>query len=517
MPDIFEPERYAAQHGEEHAQGQDPAFARLRWVETEDDVPSVFPVATIFRVNSNPPRLFLVDPSGKYELCWQCGERSPQILIGGGGSALSTSADRFWGPGLTGANTTAFQGSVLCADALTARNLRVILDTAPGAGKSWTVTVMKNEVETAITLTISNSEVAGVDNTNEVAFTAGDLVTIRFRPNNTPAVGTIPHYSLEIVGSSNSMHGFASTGSSTSTESVYTAPFRIATSNATEPARQSLVPINATITRLRVELSGAPGAGASYTFQLRKNGSDVGDPVVISGASATGGSIDLAVAIVPGDLLALHSSTTGGPSLRSWCFTLLYEPTTDGESILSGGTTSGPSTGTRQNHLQGGLAVWSTSTSNQRQASGPRSWTLKRLRVKLTTAPGAGNSWNFQAMGGTAGISGLNNALTIAGTDTEGVDASNEDEISDLDLLQLRSISSGTPTTPGNHSWAAIQFVEPANVSPHSHSHGGLQSVLPDDHHKVPPTYVSFGSEPEAGVLNGQALVFAAWVEVLQI
>ena len=60
----------------------------------------------------------------------------------------------------------------------TIKNLRVALDSAPAAGNTCIVTVRKNGVDTALTVTIGDTETIDADTSNTVSFSAGDKLSI---------------------------------------------------------------------------------------------------------------------------------------------------------------------------------------------------------------------------------------------------------------------------------------------------------------------------------------------------
>jgi len=92
--------------------------------------------------------------------------------VSGGGDAFDTDPDRH-------------EQVVVRAGIL--KNLRVkLLDSAPGAGKTWTVTLVKNDGDQALTCTISNPDTDGVDAVNTVAVAVGDLIIWKITPANTP-------------------------------------------------------------------------------------------------------------------------------------------------------------------------------------------------------------------------------------------------------------------------------------------------------------------------------------------
>lgn len=90
-------------------------------------------------------------------------------------------------------NTTERNRELIAPVAATAKNLAVLLTTAPGGTGTNTYTLRVNEVDTALTVTISTTGVSAVDSTNTVSLVAGDRISIKRTATNTPAAtdGTI--------------------------------------------------------------------------------------------------------------------------------------------------------------------------------------------------------------------------------------------------------------------------------------------------------------------------------------
>lgn len=66
------------------------------------------------------------------------------------------------------------------------KNLRVSIATAPGAGKSHTITLYKNGTSTPLSVTISGTATSGYDTTNEVSVSPGDTISLLVTQSGTP-------------------------------------------------------------------------------------------------------------------------------------------------------------------------------------------------------------------------------------------------------------------------------------------------------------------------------------------
>jgi hypothetical protein len=107
-------------------------------------------------------------------------------------NAGSNSADTFLGPYMTTTASTTTESSVqlVMPFAGTVSNLTVNLGTAPGSGGAkWAFTIRKAGTDTSVTCSISGGggNTACSDPTNKVEFAAGELLSLKAKPTNSPA------------------------------------------------------------------------------------------------------------------------------------------------------------------------------------------------------------------------------------------------------------------------------------------------------------------------------------------
>src|SRR5688572_4973285 len=134
--------------------------------------------------------------------------------------------------------------------------LHVLLDTAPGAGTSWDFTVMKNGVATAITLTIADAAVSGTYAGAAVSFAAGDTVSLRAVPTNTPTTGTNLWWNTKCSGTGFPVMG-ANTSNTSNSATQYTSPQAVSnTWNTSVAPREIVVPCAGTFSKLYIQLDG---------------------------------------------------------------------------------------------------------------------------------------------------------------------------------------------------------------------------------------------------------------------
>jgi hypothetical protein len=127
---------------------------------------------------------------------------NPAVLAGTG--QPSTSINHFFAAsgardaGLTSDNAG---NRTVLPSAGTLRNLRIQADVAPGAAKSWIVTVEKNGSDSTLTAQLSGaSQTTASDLSHTVSVAAGDAISIKVAPAGTPAAARIG-WSMELVAS----------------------------------------------------------------------------------------------------------------------------------------------------------------------------------------------------------------------------------------------------------------------------------------------------------------------------
>ena len=73
------------------------------------------------------------------------------------------------------------------------KNFYMKLSTAPGAGNSQTFTLRKNNVNTSLSITISDTDTSGNDLTNQITISDGDILSIKNTQSGSPA-SSLAHY-----------------------------------------------------------------------------------------------------------------------------------------------------------------------------------------------------------------------------------------------------------------------------------------------------------------------------------
>jgi len=340
----------------------------------------------------------------------------------------------------------------------TIRRLRVRVTAAPGTGKSWELRLMKNGSETDVVVTISDSETGNQDTTHEVTVAEGDLLSLRSVPSDTPAFADA-YWSMEAEWDTSQR--FVMTGGNRSTASFTTnymnVPHSTRHTDLPETQAQTLIPLDGKIQELHVYDGSVASQSVRYSIVL--NDSEVTDSRVTSTDGVATKITGLDIDIQPGDKLVVQmtriSGSTGFPAGAK--VAVVFQPDTDGESILSGSSDLDTlTTGTAEyNHLNGYRTNWS-GTESLYQSPSPSDFVLKKFIVWISAAPGTGDTRTFRIR--KAGANG-NSIASFGATDQQIQDTTNTDSITTGDLLNISTAETGTADT-ADGMWAAVGYIE---------------------------------------------------------
>lgn len=341
----------------------------------------------------------------------------------------------------------------------TIRNLIVELSGSPGAGNSYAFVLMVNGNPSTLTTTISDAETSDSDQANDVAISAGDVVSLRVTPDSTPTVRTAK-WSLEFEGDSANESILMGVTAPSTFETRYTTPNTRVTATPTETEARLLSPLNGTITALYVNLNAFPGAGNQYTFAIFKNGSQEASSVVtLSDAERADNVTGLTIDIAPGDSFSIEVIPTSSPNPNTAKVGVLIESDIDGESIIGGTSTNDLNTSTTEyNHFIGSNSVaWTNTEANVLSLAGITGFTLKNFRVELIGgAPGAGGDAYQFTIRKDSGAG--NSTCTITNAETTCTDGVNTDDFVSGNDLSIECNPAVTPTAR-DARWSAIQFI----------------------------------------------------------
>lgn len=363
------------------------------------------------------------------------------------------------------------EGSVQAAISLPVRIYRLYmrLDTAPGAGTSWTFTVRVNGVDSPLAVTVADTATDADSRTLSpipvAALAAGDLLAIRVTPTNTPAVPAIFRWFIEYEAArAFPIFGGASANVATGATNYLTLQ-GYATPDATEANVQQVVPIAMTLRNLRVRPLAAIGAAGSYTVTVMKNGVATALSVAgLTGAAITVGA-DLLnqVSFAPGDTVSVQVAPTGTPNAVMPSVCVEAVPTNDGESCLMYGSSNAPANSARRFTQPPSDLAWNATEANVSEPA-PSGYTYKALYAKIGTAVAAG-TWNMLLRNATTAVDAI--ILALTGGVTTGSTTGLAVTTSDKDLIDFGTNPATTPTamTGGAHMGVALAGpTTPANA-----------------------------------------------------
>jgi len=356
--------------------------------------------------------------------------------------------------------------SIVVPEAMTLTNYYLKTDIAPGLGTSYTFTVMKNGSPTALEIVIADTATVGTDNTHSATFAAGDTVSLRSTPANTPATLSVESWNLLTQTNTQSAPVLSGPGSQSTTVTNYASLTGGHASgsgwSATESDTQIIVPTSGTLSTLYATASTGPGSGKSWQYTLMLNGSATALQATISNAGTTANDTVNSVSVAAGDTITMRSVPTGTPAASTPSFSMVFSPTVDGESFFGFGHQTAPIAGTSYEQPLGvGNFAWTASESNRPMTFGP--YTITKMYAKLNTAPGVGTSRTF-TLRKAAASSSL--AVTISDANTTGNSTSTVN-FAQGDQITVQSTSTGSPAaaTGGVHLGFLV-YVAPDPVVP---------------------------------------------------
>jgi hypothetical protein len=194
--------------------------------------------------------------------------------------------------------------------------MRVALDGSPGAGKSYTFTLRKNNADTAVTCVIADTSTQNSDLANSVTVAAGDRVVVSSTPSGTPTA-RLAKISMRFIPDNDGESFIGLAGSDPSSAAVrYNQPqgTGAGTWQATETNADMAMPAGVTLKKLYAKVVTAPGVGKSWVFRTRLNAANAGPSLTISDAATTGNDSTSSSATSGGDLLSVMSTPSGTPT-----------------------------------------------------------------------------------------------------------------------------------------------------------------------------------------------------------
>lgn len=222
----------------------------------------------------------------------------------------------------------------------TIKNMYVVLNGAPTAGKNFAFTLVQAGSPTTLTVTIADTATTGNDVTHSVPVAAGDKLYIQCVPTGTPTARSANigvEFDPAINGESVQCFG-SGTALSTTVARVMSVNGMTAPS-ATDSLRTGQTQ-TCVIRNMYVALSAAPGAAKTYVLQVSVNGAPGNPTVSITGAaSQSGNDLTNSVNVNLGDLVNYRVVPTGTPTAAAAevsVVTYIAPPSTGSTLLLMG-------------------------------------------------------------------------------------------------------------------------------------------------------------------------------------
>lgn len=342
------------------------------------------------------------------------------------------------------------------------KNLKVTLGTAPGTANTRTLTVLKDNVATALTLTLSDAETTGEDTTHAISFAAGDRIVIKHTSTGTPVSSTSFFIETEIDTLSGTKCIIFGNSLCDGARTVY-APLSQGEGlrDFTDENRtRQCIPIPGKISDLYIALESDPGTSPeAYKLTVRKGGASQTLTTTITADNTTGNDTTHSFTVVAGDLVNMMIEPLNSPAVDTYCpWGMVFTADEPGKFIILGGSNNDLNdTNTEYNHVQvpNFSPVWDGTIANMYQKV--RKVTITDLYMVLSGDPGADNSYTFTLMDSAVAT---DLTVTISDTDTSGSDTTNSASYSDGDLMTLRCVPTGTPTVRDVYWGVAVQVLE---------------------------------------------------------
>lgn len=344
-------------------------------------------------------------------------------------------------------NSTENSSRSVVGAACTAKNIYIVVDAAPGSGKSYAFVLFKNgATDTGVGCTISDLNTSCSNTSNTHALSAADNLSMRSTPSGTPTAPTFIAWSWVCEGTSGNSPIFGSSrnGTINTTTTQYMGLQGNAAADSTLANREQIIPTAGTLNALYVETSGTPSNGDGFLFKVYKNGSATTLACDIYDTDRVCSSTN-SVSLSAGDRVALEVDPDNSPTAsRSVRWGLKWSPTTDGEAILLGSNGSAMNTAgaTRYLTATGTSNTWTSTESGIRLLAS--TFILKKFFIDLITAPGGSASYNLKSRKNSADG---NLTVTITGASTTNNDTTHSDTFTASDYLDVSEISASSPAS----------------------------------------------------------------------
>lgn len=341
--------------------------------------------------------------------------------------------------------------------------------TAPGSGKSFAFSIVKNGTATAVTCTVADTNLEASDTTNSVIFEAGDTICIKSVPSGTPAAPSSIRFSFIVDTLGRKEYFYFKTYCTPNNASRYFSSIQHSgrgfTSDVSFYHNKSIFAQDATITEMYIGLLTAPGSGKSIVFSLYKNGAEeTSSKVTISDTNKTGSITGLSIPVTNGDQIVMSSLPSGTPTVSAVQTTVVIRPKIDGEYSTTSISLTLGNTSTQWNRAFCSVSATNTDAddTNVKNICPPNiTMYLLGFYVKVAVAPGAGKNYAM-----TLRKNGVDTAatFTLADANTTASDTTHQINIESTDKMSIKSVPSGTPANTSGAAFYFKIFIPPAKM-----------------------------------------------------
>ncbi|KKL98560.1 hypothetical protein LCGC14_1823180, partial [marine sediment metagenome] len=319
-----------------------------------------------------------------------------QTIIGGADNSLNSGVTEY--NNICGGQqwhaTEALKAQIV-STAGTFSYLWVELDGTPDFGASWIFTLMKNGVAQSLAVTLSDDDLQVFNDISSFTVAAGDTISLRATSSGGPT-NRKARWACRFKGdAAEDSILLGSVGKPTKTSSRYHLIQGVDVSSTSENYAIQIIPTAGKLKNLYVKMRLAPGSGSeAYSYTLRVNNVSKALTCTITGAATTGNDTTNEVDVVAGDRVALIITPLNSPTNSTDAFLgMTFQPTAKGESIIMGGSITGPST-EKYAPLQHNVYTYVDEASEALIYQEILSGYLKNLYVWTTDLPGSA-SWDI--------------------------------------------------------------------------------------------------------------------------
>jgi len=394
-----------------------------------------------------------------------------QVIIGGYADALNSGATEYntvSGGYAWSASMSAWEQIVTTPGKI--KNLYVELSAAPGAGAGdgYEFTLMVNGVASALTCTVTQPATSASDLVNEVDVVAGDYLSIRSAPQNTPSATPNAQWSMYFTGTQSAESNILGASSGVNTGTTYSAIMQgLSASTGTENDQRTVCPTDGTIKNLYIKLSSSAGVNPdAYRFTLRNGGINTALTVTVTAPATTGSDVVNTAAVSAGDVLTVMVESLNTPATTPVfaAMGMTFVADNDGESIYCSGTNDDLNNANTEYQQiltatpNGPYPAWTATEANVQQLA--QVCELTKMYVLLSGSPGVGNDYTFSVRQNAASPGG-GLSVNIADAATTGNDVANSNSISNGDNVNIMSVPNSSPNVVDAY-WGICGYIAPA-------------------------------------------------------